>query len=132
MAKITFNADTVRREDSDMGLLEGKQAVIFGVANRRSIAWGIARALSREGAKLAITYESDRVEKMARDCADEIPGTLTLRCDVTDDSQIESVYDTLRQEWGKLDILIHSIGFAPADELKGRFVDTSRNGYKTT
>lgn len=114
-----------------MGLLNGKYAVVFGVANRRSIAWGIAQALSREGARLALTYESDRVEKMVRDCADQIPGTLMLKVDVNDDSQIQAAYDRLAEEWGRVDTVVHSIAYAPADDLKGRFVDTTRAGYNT-
>ncbi|GAC1400767.1 MAG: enoyl-ACP reductase [Chloroflexota bacterium] len=112
-----------------MGLLEGKFAVIWGVANRRSIAWAIARALSREGATLALTYEGERVEKMVRECAEQIPGTLMLQADVKDDGQIARVYDRLDSEWGQLDTVVHSIAFAPAEELSGRFVDTSRTGF---
>jgi enoyl-[acyl-carrier protein] reductase I len=112
-----------------MGLLEGKHAVVFGVANRRSIAWGIAQAMSREGAKLAITYENERVERMVRECADQIPGTVVLQVDVKDDNQIQSAYDRLGDEWGRVDTIVHSIAWAPADDLKGRFVDTSRKGY---
>src|SRR5579872_3186973 len=108
-----------------MGILDGKRAVVWGVANRRSIAWAIAQAMSREGARLALTYQGERFEKMVRDCADQIPGTLMLQADVTDDAQIESVYERLSGEWGKLDILVHSIAFANADDLSGRFVDTT-------
>lgn len=114
-----------------MGLLDGKRAVIFGVANRRSIAWAIAQALSREGAQLALTYEGDRVEKMVNDCAVQIPGTLVLQADVKDDAQIESVFTRLDEAWGQVDIVVHSIAFAPVDELKGQFVNTSREGFKT-
>ena len=114
-----------------MGLLEGKRAVVFGVANRRSIAWAIAQALSREGASLALTYENERVERMVEDCAEQIPGTMMLRCDVKDDAQIEHVYGRLATEWGRLDIVVHSIAFAPIEELKGQFVDTTRAGFQT-
>lgn len=115
-----------------MGLLDGKNAVVFGVANRRSIAWGIAQALSREGASLALSYQGERIEKMVRDCADQIPGTLVLQADLSDDAQVESVYDALGRRWGRVDIVVHSVAFAPAEELKGRFVDTSRQGFQTT
>lgn len=114
-----------------MGLLEGKYAVVWGVANRRSIAWAIAQVLSREGAKLALTYQGDRVQKMVRECADQIPGTLTLSADVTDDKQIAFVYERLGSEWGRLDIVVHSIAFADKDEMTGRFVDTSRLGFQS-
>jgi enoyl-[acyl-carrier protein] reductase I len=112
-----------------MGLLEGKYAVVWGVANRRSIAWAIAQALSREGAQLALTYQGPRVEKMVRDCADQIPGTLMLECDVTDDTQIDAVYERLGREWGRVDVLVHSIAFADTEEMKGNFSDTSRRGF---
>ncbi len=114
-----------------MGLLDGKRALVIGVANRRSIAWAIARALSREGASLALTYQGERLRKDVGECAEQIPGTLLLPLDATEDDQIEAVYARLGQEWGQLDILIHSIAFAPKDDLSGRFVDTSRDGFRT-
>jgi enoyl-[acyl-carrier protein] reductase I len=114
-----------------MGLLDGKRAVVFGVANRRSIAWAIAQALSREGASLALTYESDRVEKMVQECADQIPGTLTVKADVKHDAQIQAVYDRLGNEWGAIDTVVHSIAFAPMEEMKGNFLETSREGFQT-
>src|SRR5579872_4347402 len=113
-----------------MGLLDGKNALVWGVANKRSIAWAIAQALSREGARLALTYQGERFERMVRECADQIPGTLMLPVDVADDNQINAVYDRLREEWGKIDTLVHSVAFAPADDLTGRFVDTSRAGFQ--
>lgn len=112
-----------------MGLLEGKRAVVFGVANRRSIAWAIARALSREGAEIAVTYENDRVEKMVRDCAEQIPGTLMLKADVKNDEEIAAIFDQLRDQWGRVDIVVHSIAWAPREDMEGRFVDTSRGGF---
>ena len=112
-----------------MGLLEGKNALVIGVANKNSIAWAIAQALAREGARLALTYQGERVEKRVRDCADQIPGTLTLEMDATDDEQIAHVYEQIGHEWGRLDALVHSIAFAKADEMRGRFVDTSREGF---
>lgn len=115
-----------------MGVLDGKRAVVFGVANKRSIAWGIAQALHREGAALALTYQNERVEKMVRECAEQIPGTLMLQVDVQDDAQIKAVYDRLGEQWDRLDIVVHSIAFAAAEELKGRFVDTSRSGFNST
>lgn len=114
-----------------MGLLDGKYALIYGVANRRSIAWAIAQALSREGAKLALTYQGERVEKMVRDCAEQIPGTIMMQANVADDEQIARVNDRLRQEWGRIDVLVHSVAYAPEDELRGSFVDTSRSGFNT-
>jgi enoyl-[acyl-carrier protein] reductase I len=118
-------------EEVEMGLLDGKCAVVWGVANRRSIAWAIAQALNREGARLVLTYQGDRVEGMVRECAEQIPGTLMLPADVTNDAQIEAVYDRLKSEWEHLDILVHSIAFARSEDLGGRFVDTSREGFIT-
>lgn len=114
-----------------MGLLDGKNALIFGVANKRSIAWAIAQALSREGARLALTYQGERLERWVRDLADTIPGTVVLPADVTDDQQVQAVYDRLAEEWGRLDILVHSVAYAPAEDLQGRFVDTTRSGFQT-
>ncbi|PZS01590.1 MAG: hypothetical protein DLM70_11635, partial [Chloroflexi bacterium] len=114
-----------------MGVLGGKRAVVWGVANKRSVAWGIAQALHREGAALALTFQNERVEKMARECADQIPDTLLLRADVEDEDQIQSVYEQLSKQWERLDIIVHSLAFAPAEELKGRFLDTSRRGFLT-
>jgi enoyl-[acyl-carrier protein] reductase I len=113
-----------------MGLLEGKHAIIFGVANRRSIAWAVARALSREGARIAVTYENERVEKMVRDCAEQIPGTLMLRADVKNDEDIAGIYDQLKGEWGRVDIVVHSVAWAPREDMEGRFSDTSRSGFQ--
>jgi enoyl-[acyl-carrier protein] reductase I len=112
-----------------MGLLEGKNALIWGVANRRSIGWGAARALAREGANIALTYESERVEKMVRECADQVPGTPMIMADVNDDAQIQSVYEQLGERWGKLDIVVHSIAWAPREDMERPFVETSRNGF---
>ncbi len=114
-----------------MGLLDGKNALIWGVANRRSIGWGAARALAREGARIALTYESERVEKMVRDCADQVPGTTMIQADVTDDAQIQAVYDELKAAWDRVDVVVHSIAYAPREDMEGRFADTSRNGFLT-
>lgn len=115
-----------------MALLEGKRALVWGVANKRSIAWAIAQALSRAGASLALTYQNERVERMVRECAEQIPGTLLIPADVTDDAQIDAVYDRLKSEWDRLDILIHSIAFADKEEMTGRFSNTSRAGFSST
>ena len=114
-----------------MGLLDGKNALIWGVANRRSIAWGAARALAREGARISLTYESERVEKMVRECADLVPGATIIQADVNYDAQIQSVYDQLKTLWEQVDIVVHSIAFAPREDMEGRFVDTSRSGFVT-
>lgn len=112
-----------------MGLLEGKTALVIGVANRRSIAWAVAQALSREGARLALTYQGERVKQMVGACAETIPGTLLMQMDATKDAEIAAVYEQLGREWGTIDILVHSIAYAHPDEMKGRFVETSRDGF---
>jgi enoyl-[acyl-carrier protein] reductase I len=114
-----------------MELLNGKHALVLGIANRRSIGWAIAQALSREGARLALTYQNDRFEKNVRECADQIPGTLMLRADVTVEAEIQEVYDSLGKEWGRIDTVVHSIAYAPTEELEGDFIDTSRSGFQT-
>ena len=110
-------------------MLNGKTALIYGVANDRSLAWAIAQALSGAGARLALTYQGERMQRSVRDLADRIPNTLCLDCDVTNDEQIAAVADTVDREMGGLDILVHSVAFARKEELAGRFVDTSRGGY---
>src|SRR6266700_1600470 len=114
-----------------MPLLEGKTALIFGVANHRSIAWAIAQALSREGARLALTYQ-DRVEKYVRDLAAQVPGTLVMPCDVQQDDQLDAAFAQTGEAFsGGLDILIHSVAFAPRQELENPFIETTREGFTT-
>jgi len=114
-----------------MGFLDGKRALIVGLASNRSIAWGIAQALHRQGAELAFSYQNDklreRVEKMAAECQSQ----LVLPCDVSSDEQIQNVFQHLEQHWGSLDIIIHSVAFAPAEELKGQYLEhASREGFR--
>jgi enoyl-[acyl-carrier protein] reductase I len=103
--------------------------VIFGVANDRSIAWAISPALHREGAELAFTYAGEILEKRVRPLADGIGAKIVLPCDVTKDEEIDQVFQTLRQEWGGLDILIHSVAFAAKEDLSNPYVETSRQGF---
>lgn len=114
-----------------MGLMSGKTVVIFGIANKRSIAWGIAQALHREGARLALTYQNDRMEDPVRKLAAELPGdTFLAPCDVTVAGDIDRFYERLGKEVGAIDGLVHSIAFAKREELGGNFVDTSWEGYQ--
>jgi enoyl-[acyl-carrier protein] reductase I len=113
-----------------MGLIQGKKGVVFGVANEKSIAWAIAKALKEEGAELAFTYAGEVLEKRVRPLAESVGSRIVLPCDVSDDTQIDSVFEKIKNEWGGLDILIHSVAFAKREELKGEFVDTSREGFK--
>jgi enoyl-[acyl-carrier protein] reductase I len=111
-------------------VLTGKFGVIFGVANRRSIAWAIAQALDRAGARLALTYQNDRLGDNVRELATQLKDPLLLPCDVEQESQIEAVFQELKKEFGALDILIHSIAYAPREDLAGAFYLTSREGYR--
>ena len=113
-----------------MGMLDGKCALLTGVATKRSIAWGITQSLAREGARIALSYQNEklksRVEKLAGECNAEI----VLPCDVQNDAEIESMFVDLKQKWQRLDILVHSIAYAPREELEGEFIDRStREGF---
>lgn len=114
-----------------MPLLEGKKALIAGIANHRSIGWAMAQALAREGAQLIFTYQ-ERMEKYVKELAEKIPGTPTILCDVQDDTQIDSAFTQTGELFdGKLDIFIHSVAFAPPQELENPFIDTTRAGFHT-
>ncbi|MGD2215328.1 MAG: enoyl-ACP reductase [Gemmatimonadales bacterium] len=113
-----------------MGLFEGKTALIFGVANERSIAWGIAQALHREGCELAFGYGAPMLGKRVRPLAESVGARLVELCDVTDDTAIERVFAKARETYGTIDVLVHSIAFADRHDLQGRFVETSRDGFK--
>ncbi len=112
-----------------MGLLEGKKAFIFGVANDKSIAWAIAQAFHREGAKLAFSYAGDSVAKRVIPLAESLGAELVVPCDVRNDEEIARAFLSVNEKWGGLDILVHSVAFAPKDELKGSFLDTTREGF---
>jgi enoyl-[acyl-carrier protein] reductase I len=114
-----------------MPLLEGKLGIVFGVANQRSIAWAIARAWAREGAKLAFTYQGDRVKESVAELAGEFGAdTIILPCDVTKDDEIAGVFKTVGEKFGKLHLLLHSVAFAPKTALEGEFVNTSREAFR--
>src|SRR6266436_3673150 len=110
--------------------LEGRVAVVFGVANKRSIAWSIAQGMHNAGAKLAVTYQNERLEEEAKDLILSLPGAEGFMCDVSDDAAIERLFGELKERYGKLHALVHSVAFAPADELKGEFVNTTREGFR--
>ena len=111
-------------------MLEGRVAVVFGVANKRSIAWSIAQGLHQAGAKLAITYQNERLAEEARELILSLPGAEAFMCDVSNDQDIARVFSELRERYGKLHALVHSVAFAPAEELKASFVETSRDGFR--
>ena len=110
--------------------LDGRVAVVFGVANKRSIAWSIAQGLHQAGAKLAITYQNERLEQEAKDLIVSLPGAEAFMCDVSKDEDIEQVFSKLRDRYGKLHVVVHSVAFAPAEELKGEFINTTREGFR--
>ncbi|HSG06651.1 MAG TPA: enoyl-ACP reductase [Nitrospiria bacterium] len=112
-----------------MDLLKGRKGIIFGVANEKSIAWAIAKSLSSNGAELALTYAGEALEKRVRPLAAEIGSKVILPCDVTKDEDIKSTFEQVKSSFGHLDILIHAVAFANREDLKGDFLDTSREGF---
>lgn len=114
-----------------MGFLAGKRALIVGLASNRSIAWGIARAFHREGAELALTYQNDKLKPRVEKMAAELGCEMTCPLDVAEDEQIDATFAYLGEQWDGLDIIIHCVGFAPRDQISGRYVDVvSRDGYR--
>ena len=112
------------------GRFEGKRALVMGVANKRSIAWAIAQRLADEGARIAFTFQGERIEKSVRDLADSVSSPLVTECDVRSDDDIERVFAEVGETFGgELDLLVHSVAFAAAEDLEGRFVDTPRDRF---
>jgi len=114
-----------------MSLLQGKKALIFGVANEKSIAWAIARAFHEQGAELAITYAGEAVEKRVRPLAESVSASVILPCNVTSDEEIRGVFSELGKVWDGVDIVVHAIAFANKEELKGTILNTTREGFAT-
>jgi enoyl-[acyl-carrier protein] reductase I len=110
--------------------LTGKTAVIFGLANKRSIAWGIAQKLHAAGATLAICYQNERMKAEAQGLIDDLPGASGFPCDVSSDAEIDTLFAALKEKYPRLDILVHAVAFAPPDDLKGAFINTSREGFR--
>ncbi|MDX1459685.1 MAG: enoyl-ACP reductase [Xanthomonadales bacterium] len=114
-----------------MGFLQGKRALIVGVASPRSIAWGIAHAMRQQGAELAYTYQTDKLKSRVEKVADETGSDIVLPCDVAYDDQIEAVFERLADSWDGLDIIVHSVGFAPRDQLEGDYISViNREGFR--
>jgi enoyl-[acyl-carrier protein] reductase I len=109
--------------------LSGKTGIVFGVANKRSLAWGIARELATAGARLAFTYQGERLRAGVEELAAELPGSILAACDVSSDAELDSVFETIGREFGRLDYLVHSIAFARKEDLEGSFLDTPREGF---
>ena len=110
-------------------LMQGKRGVIMGVANNRSIAWAIARAVAAQGGEMAFTYLGEALEKRVRPLATSIGSEFVLPCDVGNDAAIDETFEAIRRKWGKIDFLVHAIGFADKNFLRGRFVDTPRQAF---
>ncbi len=110
-------------------LMAGKRGLVMGVANDRSIAWGIAKAAHEQGAALAFTYQGEALEKRVRPLAQSVGSDIVAPCDVTDDTSIDAVFQEIEQKWGKLDFLVHAIAYADKEELKGKYLETSRDNF---
>lgn len=114
-----------------MGFLQGKRALVVGVASNRSIAWGIASAMRREGAEIALTFQNEKLQGRVEKFAAELDSDITIPCDVSDDAEIESVFEQLDDYWDHLDIIVHSVAFAPREELDGGYLDcVTREGFR--
>ncbi len=113
-------------------LMDGKRGLIMGVANNHSIAWGIAQALHNQGAELAFTYQGDAFKKRVEPLAASVGSNLVLPCDVEDSDALENVFETLKEQWGTLDFVVHAIAYSDKEELKGRYVDTTRDNFRNT
>lgn len=111
-------------------LLNGKRGIVFGVANKRSIAWAISKRAAEEGARLSLTYQGDRLEENVRELASTLGGALVVPCDVTSDDEIAAVFDRVREEFGVLDFVVHAVAYALREELEGEYANTSREGYR--
>jgi len=116
-------------ETNGAGILAGKRGLVMGVANNRSIAWGIAQAARRHGAELAFTYQGDALKKRVEPLAQELGGIVVGHCDVTDAASIDAVFDEVKNRWGSLDFVVHCIAFSDKDELTGRYVETSEGNF---
>ncbi|MBF9053158.1 enoyl-ACP reductase FabI [Rhodobacterales bacterium LSUCC1028] len=115
-----------------MGIMTGKRGLIMGLANDKSIAWGIAKALAEHGADLAFSYQGEQLLKRVQPLAAELGSDLVLPCDVTDNDSLDAVFESLKDKWGSLDFIVHAIGFSDKNELRGRYVDTSAANFEMT
>ncbi|MDF1792191.1 MAG: enoyl-ACP reductase FabI [Thalassobaculaceae bacterium] len=116
----------------DPRIMAGKRGLIMGVANDRSIAWGIAKAAADQGAELAFTFMGDALEKRVRPLADQLGSTIVEACDVSDDSSVDRVFDRVGEAWGGLDFVVHAIAYSDKEELKGKYLDTTRDNFRRT
>lgn len=128
----TADASSPRTTHGPGGILAGKKGLILGVANNRSIAWGIAKAAAEAGAELAMTYQIDALEKRVRPLAAELGAHVVGRCDVMEPATLDAVFEEVRKFWGRLDFVVHCIAFSDKDELTGRYIDTTAENFKTS
>jgi enoyl-[acyl-carrier protein] reductase I len=113
-------------------LMAGKRGLILGIANERSLAWGIARSVAEHGAELAVTYQGEALAKRVRPLAERLRSEIVLPCDVTDEASVDAVFEELGRRWGRLDFLVHAIAFSDREELKGRYIETSAGNFERT
>ena len=114
------------------GLMSGKRGLIMGLANSRSIAWGVAKALAKHGAEIGLTYQGEALKKRVVPLAEQLGGTVFGDCDVSDPKSIDAVFEAISEKWGKLDFIVHAIGFSDKDELTGRYIDTTSDNFRKT
>ena len=119
-------------DTTNTGLMQGKKGLIMGVANERSIGWGIAAATASQGAELAFTYQGDALKKRVTPLAASVGSNIVLPCDVTDEASVDLVFNSLRKKWGKLDFLVHAIAYSDKEELKGGYIETTRQNFQKT
>jgi enoyl-[acyl-carrier protein] reductase I len=123
---------TTSDQGSIGGLMAGKRGIIMGVANNRSIAWGISEKLAAAGAELAFTYQGEALEKRVRPLAESVGSTIVTACDVEDDQSVEDAFSTVLETWDNIDFVVHAIAYSDKDELNGRYVETSRDNFRRT
>lgn len=127
-----MTAPAPRSGETTGNLMAGKRGLVMGVANNRSIAWGIAKACAAQGAEIALTYQGDALKKRVEPLARELGSSIILPCDVTDNASVDAVFAELESQWGKLDFLVHAIAFSDKAELDGRYVETSQDNFTKT
>ena len=122
----------MEKEKLNNGIMNGKRGIVMGVANDRSIAWGIAEAVAKQGAEIAFTYQGDALEKRVRPLAEKVGSSIIIPCDVSSDEAIHETFNLLKEKWDTIDFVVHAIAYSDKEELKGEYVDTTReNFYKT-
>ncbi|MAK06235.1 MAG: enoyl-[acyl-carrier-protein] reductase FabI [Rhodospirillaceae bacterium] len=122
----------MKQENHSKGIMQGKRGIVMGVANDRSIAWGIADAIAKQGAEIAFTYQGEALQKRVAPLAESVGSDIVIPCDVSNDEAIDKTFNLLKEKWNSIDFLVHAIAYSDKEELKGEYVDTTReNFYKT-